>query len=229
MNNIGAQDILGGKKTAANPQNEKLRPSRLEELLGKVVQTNPPKEDIFVGTKRSDSEDFLEVLFEREKIFAAATASTNKVTRAVIEQIGNALFNQGYSLSDFKKFAALDSSPQTITTLVEFFQLADINRIPNIEDIEAIKAVSRAIVVYVTTHHGDKFSNEEGTAPEWREPEERTLYIQRHEKAFKNYPKGEITVLSIGNDWAEYREADYDENFDTWLCEKYRMKILKIL
>ena len=76
--------------------------------------------------------------------------------------------------------------------------------------------------------------NFEGDAPEWRDPQDVTLYVERREKDYKRgrefYPAGQILIMTIKDfGWAEYRESDFSEEYDEWLCEEYRMRILEIL
>lgn len=77
-----------------------------------------------------------------------------------------------------------------------------------------------------------KRDNAEGTAPLYGKPKYVQLSVHRREKAVKHagriYPAGQIYSLSIGPDWAEYTEEDYDVQSDEWMCEEYRMKILAV-
>ena len=79
-----------------------------------------------------------------------------------------------------------------------------------------------------------KRDNWEGDAPEWRDPQVVTLYVDRHEKDYKRgkefYPAGELLIMTIKDfGWAEYGMSDYCPEHDEWLCEEYRMKILEIV
>ena len=70
--------------------------------------------------------------------------------------------------------------------------------------------------------------NESGTAPEWDPPRVVTLYVKR--RLSVSGVEGQIVTLTILDfPWAEYSQADYSSEYDEWLCEEYRMKILEVL
>jgi hypothetical protein len=79
-----------------------------------------------------------------------------------------------------------------------------------------------------------KFSRrdiEDGTAPDWSEPKVVTLLVQRRDRAYnKKHPAGELLVMTPKEfSWAEYGERDWSEQFDEWLVEEYRMKIISVV
>lgn len=63
--------------------------------------------------------------------------------------------------------------------------------------------------------------NKTGTAPEWSEPKVVTLYVQM----CKGKP---VTITPTDFSWAEYGPRDYDSNYNEFLCEEYRMRILEV-
>jgi hypothetical protein len=78
-----------------------------------------------------------------------------------------------------------------------------------------------------------KFSrrdNEEGTGPDWGPELTVKLFVERRKDALKNHPAGELVAMAPEDmAWAMYVERDYDETYDEWLCEEYRMKIIEVL
>lgn len=72
---------------------------------------------------------------------------------------------------------------------------------------------------------------EDGTAPDWTAPMRVRLYVSRREKAIRHHPAGELLVMTpqYGLGWAEYGPQDWSEEFDEWVVEEYRMKILSRL
>jgi len=73
--------------------------------------------------------------------------------------------------------------------------------------------------------------NEEGTAPDWRAPQEVTLGVKRYPASRK---RGQLTQPVVTQiwvtdfDWAEYTSDDYCGNGE-FLAEEYRMRILEVL
>jgi hypothetical protein len=79
-----------------------------------------------------------------------------------------------------------------------------------------------------------KRDNEDGDAPDYGQPKTVTLIVQRREKTLKRgrqvYPAGQIVLIAVRDfGWAEYSEDDYSPEYNEFLCEEYRMKILEVL
>lgn len=68
--------------------------------------------------------------------------------------------------------------------------------------------------------------NADGSAPEWSDYREVTLFVQLRAKAFKKHPVGEILCLTPENvSWAEYSEKSYCGH-GHFMAENYRMELL---
>ena len=87
--------------------------------------------------------------------------------------------------------------------------------------LELNKLINGMSVRYRTSRR----DNEAGTAPEYSEWKQGTLYVARREIGYKRFPAGEIITLTINDiGWAEYSQKDYYPEFNEWLAEEYRLE-----
>ncbi len=78
---------------------------------------------------------------------------------------------------------------------------------------------------------------EESSAPDWSKPQEVTLVIERRQESLRRARRpgefaGDVLTMNVRNfNWAEYGEHHHGpgEHVNQWLCEQYRMEILKVL
>ncbi len=78
--------------------------------------------------------------------------------------------------------------------------------------------------------------NEEGSGPDWSEPREVTLVIERRQKSLPRakWPgqfAGDVLTMYVKNfEWAEYGGAAQGdgEYINDWDAEEYRMEILEV-
>lgn len=148
--------VRGG--TAYLRKNEKIEPTKYEDLLNELYRhPNPAQEEIHVGSNPpSDAEVLREHIMNREQIFQDAYhLAGGRVPMDILERVGNSLFNDGFSLSVLKELAALTPTAQAAGNVQELLESAKITDV-TVEHIEGLSSIARAVLKHILTHHGNK-------------------------------------------------------------------------
>jgi hypothetical protein len=190
---VSANDITGAgqpehKHSAYNPAKQKAVPSYVQDVIDKL-STPMPDEEIFAGPEPNPRDKVVTALAERVKIVNDARTLTDRVSREKLSRICDTMLNDGYNMQILKRFAVLDTSPETLAAIREIFE--DNATLPTEEDVEAVAAVSRAVLRHIyTSKSRDPIKNELKTPLiAWRIKENLCQYVQSYSEVLVN-PEG---------------------------------------
>ena len=145
MKSGNALDITG-----AGP---KFSRSYTEDLLDAVVKPNPPDKEIFVGKKATPEQAILDVIADRRAVVDEALRHTDRVSRELLTRITDFIFNDGYSLQRVGELASLKTTGDNLSKFTEILGEISPGKMANIEHVEGVAAVARAILSLTMTHH----------------------------------------------------------------------------
>jgi hypothetical protein len=136
--------------TGAGP---KFSRSYTEDLLDGVVKPNPPDKEIFIGKKPTVEQGVLDAIADRRAVVDEALRHTDRVSRELLQQITDFFFNEGYTLDALQELATLKTNGETLAKFTEVLGEISPGKMANIEHVEGVAAVARAILSLTMTHH----------------------------------------------------------------------------
>lgn len=93
----------------------------------------------------------------------------------------------------------------------------------NLNELRQLKDGEKVLARFATRDNAD------GSAPEWSEPKNVTLFVRKTETNYKKRPAGSIIELTVKDfSWATYNEENFCEEYNEFTSENYRMQILEI-
>lgn len=146
MNNI---DITGGTNPASNDR----RSSRIEDMLHGIVKPNPPNKETFISKKLTTEKVLLDAMVERHVVVEEARRLTNRVSKDLLERIVDFFFNDGYSMAALEELATLKVNGPVLSRFTEILGEIAPGKMANVEHVEGVAAVARAILQHTMTHH----------------------------------------------------------------------------
>lgn len=155
--NLSGDDILGTgpKKSAYNPNAERIMPSRVEDILTKVT-TDPPEKDLHTIPPLSDPQNLHEALKDRWAVVKEAARHTERVPIEKLQRITDQFLNDGLPLPRVKELAAMKVNQSTLEACQSILEELSPGRLATVDEIEGIVAVARAIMYFSMLHHGEK-------------------------------------------------------------------------
>lgn len=150
MSDFNKDYIIRGN-TAYIRKNEKITPSRLEDLIAKVMEKpNPADKEIHVAPQQSEEQIFLYALMERRRIYTNALKYNPKVLLSKVEKYGDMMLNDGTTMVSLQQWTAGKLDNSTVATMFEELFVGEMHGTPiTDDDIDAVKAVAHSIIEYI--------------------------------------------------------------------------------
>lgn len=154
---ITPEDITGGKSkfSATNPANNKSTPSLIESFLtGLMKKPNPPEKELYLGDKPPVNSSEIEGIIDRKSVIDIAKTLTDKVPEKLLVRICDAIFNDGISMPALQKISSMRLEEEVFAEAASILSTAGLSVSPlPMDNVEALVAVSRALLRYIHTHH----------------------------------------------------------------------------
>jgi hypothetical protein len=143
--------VRGG--TAYLRKNEKAEPSRLEDLIAKVMEKPSPIDTIIhISEPKTDEEIIRNAIIERRKIYTNALRYNPKVLLSKIERFGDMILNDGVTMESLQKWTAGKLDSDSVAELYKELFEGQLSGVPvTDDDIDAVKAVSHSLIEYIMT------------------------------------------------------------------------------
>lgn len=154
------EDITGQRKySATNPANDKTRPTLMQQFLsGLMNKPNPPDKELYLGDKPPENAAEVEGIIDRKSVLDIAQTLTNRVPERILVRVCDAVFNDGISMQALQKIASMKLEEEVFAEAAGILRTAGLSTSPlPMENVEAVVAVSRALLQYVSTHHGGNY------------------------------------------------------------------------
>jgi hypothetical protein len=145
-----------------DPARTKAEIPRIEKFLNKLMEKpNPREEEFFIGDRPPNNDAYARGVIDRKSIVNIALTMTNRVSEEILIRVCDSMFNDGISIDALKEISALeisDNSLHEVQSVLESAKLIEDGPPVALEKVEAVVTISRAILRYLMTHHGENYS-----------------------------------------------------------------------